>query len=350
MDFERLTSDITFARTDSVTDAPIHWIFVKAMTGMPPPETESPKAGSSAEVEAFASNPALFAVLQEGARHMIELYDHFPRIARLVAAQQKWLLTQAAYALHVQRNPADPLSGITASRLLDIIVEFGAASRNTATAFLAELLAYKLIRDVPGSPSKRSRPLEPTEISHEAMMLWFRGQMRSLDLLDGGTRVARLEANPEIFRRAQPIAAKRLIADRTWREPPLSVSCFVWTEYGGLILDDFVARIVNVVPEDGYHWVEDLRFAELSSHYSLSRTHIRRLFARAEALGSLGWQDKSSNRNRIWAAASFIDDYKRWQSVKFCALDRAFGEAVRSIEAQKRDLETTGADASPSGV
>jgi hypothetical protein len=320
------------------------------MTGTPLPEIQSPETGSSAEIETFASNPALFAVLQQGARHMIELYDRFPRIGRLVAAQQKWLLTQAAYALHLQRNPTDPLSGITASRLLDIIVEFGAASRNTATAFLAELLAYKLIRDVPGSPSKRSRPLEPTEISHEAMMLWFRGQMRSLDLLDGGERITRLEANPDIFRRAQPIAARRLIADRAWREPPLSLSCFVWTEYGGLILDDFISRIVNVVPEDGYHWVEDLRFAELSNHYSLSRTHIRRLFARAEAFGSLGWRDRSSNRNKVWAAASFVDDYKRWQSIKFCALDQAFSKAVRSIEAEEHDVETNRADTSPSGV
>lgn len=264
---------------------------------------------------------------------MIELYDHFPRVARLVAAQQKWLLTQAAYALYVQRDPADPLSGITASRLLDTIVEFGAASRNTATAFLAQLLAYKLIRDVPGSPSKRSRPLEPTEISHEAMILWFRGQMRSLDLLDGGDRVARLEADPEIFRRAQPLAAKRLIADKAWREPPISISCFVWTEYGGLILDDFISRIINTVPQDGYHWVEELRFAELSNHYSLSRTHIRRLFTRAEALGSIGWQDRNGSKSRIWATASFIDDYKRWQSVKFCALKWAYGEAVRSIDA-----------------
>jgi hypothetical protein len=303
------------------------------MTGPQPSTIQSPSQGSGTDLDVFAANPALLPVLQQGARHMIELYDHFPRIARLVAAQQKWLLTQAAYALHLQRDPADPLSGITASRLLDTIVEYGAASRNTATAFLAELLAYKLIRDVPVSTSKRSRPMEPTETSHEAMGLWFRGQMRSLDLLDGGDRVIRLEGTPEIFHRAQPLAAKWLLADREWREPPVSISSFVWTEYGGLILDDFVARIINPEPVDGLHWVEDLRFAELSNHYSLSRTHVRRLFARAEALGSMGWQDRSANRNRIWATAAFIGDYKRWQSVKFMALDRAYHEALRLIEA-----------------
>ncbi|WP_426228134.1 hypothetical protein [Pararhizobium sp. DWP3-4] len=301
------------------------------MIGTQSSAIDTTKVSVSSEVDLFAANPALFPVLQQGARHMIELYDHFPRIARLVAAQQKWLLTQAAYALHLQRDPADPLSGITAARLLDVIAATNLASRNTATAFLAELRAYKLIRDVTGSPSKRSRPLEPTETSHEAMTLWFRGQLRSLDLIDQGDRVARLESNPDIFRYAQPLAAKRLIADKAWREPPVSISCFVWTEYGGLILDDFISRIANIEPEDGCYWVDDLRFSELSSHYSLSRTHVRRLFARAEAQGSLGWQDRNGNRNRIWATASFVEDYKRWQSVKFCALEWAYNEAVRSI-------------------
>jgi hypothetical protein len=327
----RVTYAHNTALVDSRPDTTPQWTCAKIMTGIQPSTIETPSPVTFTDVDVFAANPALLPVLQQGARHLIELYDHFPRIARLVASQQKWLLTQAAYALHLQRDPADPLSGITASRLLDNVVEFGAASRNTATAFLAELLAYKLIRDVAGSTSKRSRPMEPTETSHEAMGLWFRGQMRSLDLLDGGDRVVQLAATPEIFHKAQPLAAKWLIADREWREPPVSISTFVWTEYGGLILDDFVARIINPEPVDGLYWVEDLRFAELSSHYSLSRTHVRRLFARAEALGSLGWQDRSATRNRIWATAAFIEDYKRWQSIKFCALDRAYHEALHLI-------------------
>ncbi|WP_438747975.1 hypothetical protein [Pararhizobium sp. O133] len=300
-----------------------------------------PIAVSDPQADALVANPEFLSVLQQGARHMIELYDRFPRTARLVSAQQKWLLTQAAYALHLERDPADPLSGITASRLLDSITDFGAASRNTATAFLSELLAYKLIRDVPGSTSKRSRPLEPTEASHEAMGLWFRGQMRSLDLLDQGNRVETLEANSEIFRRAQPIAAKRLIADRAWREPPLSISCFVWTEYGGLILDDFVARLINLIPEDGYHRIEGLRFSELSTHYSLSRTHVRRLFGRAEAQGSIEIKDGKGTRKTILAAASFIRDYQRWQAVKFSALDRAYRQAVQSIAIAKEAPKTS---------
>jgi len=281
-------------------------------------------------VQALTGNPAFLPVLQRGAQHLIALYDRFPRVARLVAAQQKWLLTHAAYALHLERDPENPLSGITAARLLDIIIEFGAASRNTATAFLAEMQAYKFIRDVPGCTNRRSRPLEPTEVSHEAMTLWFRGQMRSLDLLDGGRRVAMLESHAEIFDRSQPRAAKRLIADKAWREPPQSIATFVWTESGGLILDDLMTRIVNLVPEEGLHWVDQLRFAELSKHYAISRTHVRRLFSRVEALGLVGWEDRATS-TRLWVKPSLIEDYARWQAVKFAALDEAYYYAIVSL-------------------
>jgi hypothetical protein len=341
MDIGHLASEITFCRqlTDSMPDASIHRTSVISMIDPTPQAIGIPAMTSNAGIEVLIANPTFLGVLQQGARHMIELYDRFPRTARLVSAQQKWLLTQAAYALHLQRDPADPRSGITAARLLDSIVDFDAASRNTATAFLAELLAYKLIRDVPGATSKRSRPLEPTEASHEAMGLWFRGQMRSLDLLDQGNRVETLEANPKIFQLAQPIAASSLIADRAWREPPVSISCFVWTEYGGLILDDFVSRLVNLTPENGYHRVEGLRFSELSTHYSLSRTHVRRLFDRADALGSISIKDGSGTRKTILAAASFIRDYQHWQAIKFSALERAYRQAVHSL-----DIKTASAD------
>jgi hypothetical protein len=300
------------------------------MNCLPHSPVADPAESGFLSVKALTANPTFLPTLQQGAQHLIALYDRFPRVARLVAAQQKWLLTHAAFALHLERDPANPLSGITAARLLEIIVEYGAASRNTATAFLAEMQAYKFIRDVPGCTNRRSRPLEPTEVSHEAMTLWFQGQMRSLDLLDGGGRVEMLHNHPQIFNLAQPRAAKRLIADRAWREPPQSIATFVWTESGGLILDDLMTRVVNLAPENGLHWVEQLRFAELSKHYAISRTHVRRLFSRVEALGLIGWEDRSMSA-RLWVKPSLIADYARWQAVKFSALDEAYQHSVKTL-------------------
>lgn len=278
--------------------------------------------------ETLVAHPAYFMVLQQCARHLVGLYDQFPQVARLVSSQQKWLLSQAAYALYLERDPNDPMSGITAARLLDIMVKFGAASRNTASAFLAEMLAYKLIQDVPGNTNRRSRPLEPTAISIDAMEKWFRGQMHSLDLLDGGSRVARLTADPTIFHRAQPIAAHELIENRIWREPSASIASFVWTENGGLLLDDIMSKVVMTGPKDQPYRIENLSFSELSSHYGLSRTHIRRLFARADENGWIKRAEKAGRLRHLTVSPAFVQAYMDWQAIKHCALDHAFAAAA----------------------
>jgi hypothetical protein len=271
-------------------------------------------------VDALLQNP------QASARTLIAVNDLFPRIARLVASHRKWMLTQACYALHLERDRNDPETGITAARLLKFMRETGGASRNTAAAFLAELVAYKLLHPVAGGHSKRTRPLQPAEVSEEAMRLWFKAQMSTLDLLDEGDRVRRVEADITIFEHAQPLAARRLLSDPKWTQPPEGVAVFVWSESGGVILDDLIARAPRLTPVDGKVWI-DVNLARLADHYLVSNTHVRRLFARAEAAGFIGKGDESA-RGRFWLSARLIEEYASWQAIKLEALASAFDQAV----------------------
>ncbi|WEX75974.1 hypothetical protein PYH37_004233 [Sinorhizobium numidicum] len=276
--------------------------------------------------DALLQNPEFLEVLQAGARTLISVNDLFPRVARMVASHQKWMLTQAAYALHLERDRTNPESGITAARLLKFMRDTGGASRNTTAAFLAELVAYKLLRTADGRRTKRTRPLEPTELSERAMQLWFTAQMSTLDLLDGGTRVKRVEADGTIFERAQPLAARRLLSDAKWTRPPEGVAIFVWSESGGVLLDDLMARPTSLTPVDGKVWI-NVNLASFAEHYLISNTHVRRLFARAEAAGFLGRADDRT-RGRFWLSARLIEEYAFWQAVKFEALASAFNRAA----------------------
>nr|WP_234716839.1 hypothetical protein [Ensifer adhaerens] len=280
-------------------------------------------------------NPLLRETLQISARDLMAVYDIFPRVARLVASHQKWILTQAAYALHLERDPSHPDSGVTAARLLKFMHETGGASRNTAAAFLAELLAYKLLRDASGErKNKKVRPLEPTEVSENAMMRWFMSQMGTLDRLDGGRRLEHVEADTSVLGRTQPIAARMLLSDKNWSEPPAGVAIFVWTECGGLLLDDLMARPKSLTPVDGKVWLE-LNLAELATHYTISNTHVRRLFTKAQDSGYIG-RSNDGSRGRFWMSARLVDEYCRWQAVKLAALanayERATAGAVRLAE------------------
>ncbi|NRP74112.1 hypothetical protein ILFOPFJJ_05033 [Ensifer psoraleae] len=289
-------------------------------------ESVEQKSPPGFTVEALLQNPEFRSVLQVGARNLIAVNDLFPRVARMVAAHQKWMLTHAAYALHLERDRNNPDSGVTAARLLKLMRDTGGASRNTATAFLAELVAYKMLRPTNGGRTRRTRPLEPTEISQHAMQLWFKSQMTTLDLLDGGTRVERIEADMAIFERAQPLAARRLLADRKWTQPPQGVAVFVWSESGGILLDDLMARPSSLVPVDGKVWI-NVNLATLAEHYLISNTHVRRLFSNAEKSGFIGRPDDGT-RGRFWLSEQLIDEYVFWQAVKFEALASAFERAA----------------------
>lgn len=291
-------------------------------------ESAEQKAPLGFTVDALLDNPEFLQVLQAGARTLISVNDLFPRIARLVASHQKWMLTQAIYALHLERDRDNPDSGITAARLLKFMRDTGCASRNTAAAFLAELVAYKLLRPAAGGRTKRARPLEPTEISQDAMQLWFKSQMSTLDLLDGGSRVQRVETDITIFERAHPLAVRRLLSDPKWTKPPESVAVFVWSESGGVILDDLMARPPSLAPDEGNVSIE-VNLAKLAEHYLISNTHVRRLFAYAESGGFVGKLD-DGRRGRFWLGARLIEEYAFWQAVKFEALASAFDQAAAS--------------------
>ena len=63
------------------------------------------------------------------------------------------------------------------------------ASRNTADAFIKEMLKYGYARLLPQAEDKRTRPIEPTEASLDALHGWVGIHLATLDGLDRGQRL-----------------------------------------------------------------------------------------------------------------------------------------------------------------
>lgn len=299
------------------------------------PAAKTAKTGS--DRAGLSTRPGFAGAIRGLAGDMMALHRSHPRAARLVSTQQKWLLSQAIYALHFERNPADPLSGITATRLLAFIEGHGMVSRNTATAFLAELVAYRLLCDAPGNPDRRSRPLEPAHQTDEMMEDWFLAHLRCLARLGLGEDQTGTHDIGRIIRLAQPRAVRRLLKDPRWRRPPASVGLFALTQSGALVLDDLVARMTATSPEKGRYDLLDVRPSAFSTEYRVSSTHMRRIFARAEKLGLVGWSEPG-RKGGFWLSEQFFGDYLDWQAIKL----EAFAEA---IEWAKRQPVTAGARA-----
>ena len=186
--------------------------------------------------EEILHHPSFLAIEREIASHLIGIHRRAPRLARLAASHRKWLLTQTLFAMHAGRDPRDPLSGLTASRLMQVASDLKVVSRNTAASFLAELVAYKFLRDVPDeTPDRRLRLLETTEISDEAMHSWFLGHMSCLDRLYGGNRAALVISVPRLFQISHvlrllfawnPYGETRVRASVTFSGPTSAASFF----------------------------------------------------------------------------------------------------------------------------
>jgi AraC-like DNA-binding protein len=209
-------------------------------------------------------------------------------------------------------------------------MRLGAASRNTATGYLAELVAYKFLRDVPDVPDRRVRVLEATELSLGGMRSWFNGHMACLDRLDGGQREQTSYDNEAIFVLAQPMAADMLVDDPIWRDPPDSIGHFLWSDLGGMVLHDLISRLDGVDRLAPRVLAGPVTLAELSEVYQASATNLKRMFKKAETDGLLGWE-LPRRRGNLWLAQGFLEDYFTWQSAKFAALDFSYHQACQEL-------------------
>lgn len=277
--------------------------------------------------EQFASHPGLLAAVRHLAKLLRRRFNDNPRIARLLSAHQKWLLTQIGMALNLEESR----HGFTVSQLREFVTPNNIASRNTVQNYLDQLEIYRFVEKV-GHAATRPRRYRATLISEQAMFDWYVANLSAIDGMDGGTRAATLMASPDIFRLAQPWAARACLGDPDWIEPPKRAGLFLWTEAGALVLDEFVTRIEDAENGAGEGAAERIDIGHvdaraLAAEFMMSRTHLQRLLNRAADDGSMGWTD-ATPRASMWISRDFLEEYCRWQAIKFSHVNDAFIEAL----------------------
>lgn len=274
----------------------------------------------------LVEHPDFLSSIRFLALRLRSMFDAGPRLARLLSSHQRWLLTQAAYALHFQYDPGRPASGLTAVALSNLITGHKIASRNTVLSFIEELSTYRFIACVPGEEHRRPRHFEPTEISQQAMFGWVHANLTALDLLDGAGRASFFHKHPDMMRHLHPRAVMNCIEDSRWREPPERVAHFLWTEAGGLVVDHIIARLEPKANDPERLPVGRIETRQLASEFMMSRTHLQRVFAKAIQSGFIGWMDEA-RKTDLWVSRAFLRDYCEWQAVKFAYIDEAFDYA-----------------------
>ncbi|MFS8145709.1 hypothetical protein [Rhizobium sp. BR 249] len=275
--------------------------------------------------ENLAADDRFSAAILHCANQLLAIYRESPRIASIFAAQQRWLMAHAGFALHYG-YPGDGKRGLYSGRFIDFAVRNDIASRNTAAAFMQEMLAYRFLQAVPG-PDKRTRYLEPTEIAEQHFTRWLLAHMMILDNLDGGERAAKVAADPSAMMAAiQPLIARAIIDSQAVRSPGPTFNLFNWANSGGLVMDYLISRLPEFPRAAERVVVGPLSLRELREQFMISNTHLKRLLTQASNMGSVGWTEPS-RKGDFWLSGPFILEYWNYQAAKFAIIDAA-AEAV----------------------
>ena len=275
--------------------------------------------------EDILAYPALPVALRQLAQTFLGVQQAQPRMAAIFGTQQRWLLAQLALAHYFRGIAKSSEFGLQSSHFLDSAVEMEIASRNTARAFMNEMLHYGFAQHIP-SADKRFRLMVLMSESIKGIDNWIMVHLVALDAIDQGNRLARYCSTPEAVVRVQPPIADLLIQSSAVRAPQTTFSLFTWLNQGGLLMDSLIAGLEQEAADP-----ERIRTAidstqDIAARLRLSRTHLSRKLREAEDLGSIGWTG-ARGRSTLWVSPTFCAEYYGYQAVKLAIIDASFAAA-----------------------
>ncbi|WP_332694162.1 hypothetical protein [Devosia sp.] len=271
---------------------------------------------TSAEI---ADSPLILPLIQQQSSTMQQAFHANPRLSSVFATQQRWLLAHAAVALSFREGPPG-MPSLTLSRFLDEVTTHQIASRNTADAFLKEMLHYGYAISTTNPSDRRSRPIVVSPEALQTLRGWAIAHLVTLDRLDGGTRLAAFMASEDAFARLQTGIAEGLLTNAAIRQPQRTFSLFTWLNNGGVIMDWLITNLGEVSPDGSRYATSISSIAEISGWIKLSRTHLARKLREAGAMGSMGWTDRQGT---MWVSAGFVCEMIEAQAVKLAVIDAA---------------------------
>ncbi|OLP46841.1 hypothetical protein BJF95_14210 [Rhizobium oryziradicis] len=280
-------------------------------------------------VNSLASSPRFVEAMAAMAGRFAMQFQSNPRLSRALVCHQRWLLTQASFALYADYALDGSGTGLTATSLSDWVAAAGIASRNTAHHFVENLRAYHFIHVDAASPRRPVR-YDIGDQSLAAMHMWFGANLAVLDYVDGGNRSERHRVKPDLLFRVQPEFARRCIADTVWREPSERIGLLQWTECGALVMDHFLELAVRAPLKDGFYDLGVLSVPAMAERFLMSRTHLQRTLKKAEEKGCMA-RSGPRRGSRTLLSAQFFQEYCAWLAVKSAVLDEVF-ESVVALE------------------
>ena len=271
--------------------------------------------------ETIAQNRLILPLIQQQSAALLERFRLNPRLGAVFATQQRWLLAHAALAQSFSEgSEGAPL--LTLSRYFNEVTKHQIASRNTADAFIKEMLHYGYAVATVDPNDRRSTPITVSPETLATLRAWTMVHLQTLDRMDSGGRLAAYLETPGAFANMQIEITKRVLTNSAIRQPQNTFSLFTWVNNGGVIMDWLITSL-DADSGDGQRYGTGITsVSQISAWVTLSRTHLGRKLREAEAMGSMGWSG-TRGESAMWVSAGFVREMVEAQAVKLAVIDAA---------------------------
>lgn len=276
------------------------------------------------------ANPEFSGLIKRQSNHLLGINTETPRLASIFACQDRWLMAHVGMALHFENARGPGREDLNAANFTRHVRLHQVTSRNTASAFLNEMINYGIITQRQHASDRRKRVMEPAPKTIEALGAWILLHLSTLDALDGGQRCAWYLASPEeILARLQPLIAAALLRDATIRKPHPAFAHFMWMTSGFLVTERLFVSIVDADAEGDRLQTSLTSVADLTAGLNISRSHSARKVGEAEEQGFVGWNG-AKGRSPMWVSADFVAGFLDVQAAKLAIIDHAVGTVRRN--------------------
>jgi len=269
---------------------------------------------------ALRKHPSFQQALRLHAQLIAGNLERSKDLVRITSEEAQLTLGIALTALHLARDPDDPRSGATLSRIQAFAHRYGLASASRVAALVDLKKHTGYWRQIEVSEDRRFKRLEPTEKGKALSKLVAKTTLAPVQLLSDRFDYFQLLQDEPDFRSRYSVEGINLYSSGVRLAAAIPDADFFMSRVAGRQIM-FKLWLAFVDRPDASSRVICCRYDRLADSFSVSRGHVRRLVDAAQQRGLLNVQAPGGRAIEILPA--FVELQETFTSLAFALLKKA---------------------------